>query len=129
MKIEAKNLHVLNGNRTDNLLALSDLSLDGAFVVKGVRVLQSDKGPFVSLPSYKDREGKYQDVVFPVTKEGREAVNKTVLDAYAQALEKGHEAEAPEAEQGDHRKESPDQAPPRVILRHQAQPENAGIER
>ena len=82
MKIEAKGMHVFEG-RSDNLLGICDVRLgDGEFVVKGVRVLDSEKGPFVSLPQYKDREGKYQDVVFPTTKEGREQLNHAVLQEY-----------------------------------------------
>lgn len=34
------------------------------------------------MPQYKDKADKYQDVVFPITADGRKAVNEAVLNAY-----------------------------------------------
>lgn len=92
MRVEAKNMHVL-GTPKGNVLALCDLSLGGEFVVKGVRVLQGKEGPYVTMPQYKDKADKYQDVVFPITADGRKAVNEAVLNAYRELTqEKAAEA-------------------------------------
>lgn len=65
--------------------------LAGAVAIHGIRVMDSRKGLFVSMPnrSYKDSNGntQYSDIAHAVTKEVREAINKQVLDAYNQALE------------------------------------------
>lgn len=91
MKIEANHMHVITG-REDKLLGICDVNLDGQFAIRGVRVMDSEKGPFVSLPSYRDGEGKFHDVAFPVTKEGREALNKAVLTEYEHHRNKAVEA-------------------------------------
>lgn len=66
--------------------AYASVSFDGAFAVHGIKVCENEKGRFVSMPStsYKDRNGesKYSDTFHPITKEAREALNQSVLNAY-----------------------------------------------
>ena len=83
MQIEARNMHTFQG-RSDNLLGICDVRLGehGEFAIKGVRILDSEKGAFVSMPQYKDKDGKYQDIAHPTTKEGREQLNQAVLAEY-----------------------------------------------
>ena len=68
-----------------NVLANASVTLNGCFAIRGVRVMDGEKGPFVSMPSYKGRDG-YKDICFPCTKEYRQQFQQTVLDAYQQAL-------------------------------------------
>ena len=68
MKIDVK-IHAL---RTEgSRLADASVCLDDCFAVKGVRIVNGSNGPFVSMPSYKGRDG-YKDVCFPCTKEFRQ---------------------------------------------------------
>ena len=48
--------------------------------------MESSKGLFVSMPSYRAGNGEYKDICFPVTKEARQEFDNAVLDAYQQAL-------------------------------------------
>lgn len=61
--------------------AIGTLVVNGEFAVHGVKVVDGKNGLYVAMPSEK-RNGEYQDVVFPVTKEARSAINSAVLDAY-----------------------------------------------
>lgn len=67
------------------LLANASITLNGCFAVRGVKIVQGEHGPFVSMPSYKSG-GEYKDVCFPVTKDFREQLHATVLEAYQQEL-------------------------------------------
>lgn len=67
------------------LLATASVSLNGCFAVRGVKIVQGAHGPFVSMPSYKSG-GEHKDVCFPITKEFREQLHATVLEAYQQEL-------------------------------------------
>lgn len=74
-------------DKPDSMIkAYASVSFDGAFVVHGIKVCENEKGRFVSMPStsYKDRNGetKYSDTFHPITKEAREALNQSVLNAY-----------------------------------------------
>ena len=66
------------------LLAFASVKLGGVFAVNGIRIYDTEKGPFVSMPSTKGQDGKYHDICCPTTKEMREALNTAVLGAYQQ---------------------------------------------
>lgn len=71
-----------------NVLAYADVNFGGSFVIKGIKVMDSEKGPFVSMPNYKTNkitdEGKeiYQDLFFPITAEFRQDLYDNILSAY-----------------------------------------------
>ena len=68
--------------------ALSGLpfSMDDQFTVHGVKVIQTEKGRFIAMPSeaYKDNDGneQFRDVCHPITSEARKAMEDAVLAAY-----------------------------------------------
>ena len=69
------------------LLAFASVNLGGVFAVNNIRIYDSEKGPFVSMPSTKGQDGKYHDICCPTTKEMRQALNAAVLGAYQQEKE------------------------------------------
>lgn len=89
MKIKARIDRMVSGDRVK---AIASVSLDGQFVVKGLRVVDGSKGLFVAPPqsSYKDGEGKnkYSDIFFPISNAGKSSLQDAVLNAYSQELEK-----------------------------------------
>ena len=88
-----------------NTRAYASVNVAGAVAIHGIRVMDSRKGLFVSMPnrSYKDSNGniQYSDIAHAVTKEVREAINKQVLDAYNQALEESQNDGFTEIEDDD----------------------------
>ncbi len=85
MKIscEPKNIRLMDKG---NIMAMANITLDDAFVVSGLKVMNGSKGLFVDMPSQKgtDKDGnvKYYDTAFPLSKELRGDINKAVIDAY-----------------------------------------------
>jgi DNA-binding cell septation regulator SpoVG len=71
-----------------NQLGFASVTLNGGFALTGIKIVQGQNGPFVSMPSTKDREGNYRDIFFPTTKELREKLNGVVLDAHNKAIDK-----------------------------------------
>lgn len=65
--------------------ASASVNINGAFAIRGVKVLESSKGLFVVMPQYKVGS-EYKDICFPCTKESREQFNAAVMKAYEQAL-------------------------------------------
>ena len=51
--------------------AMVSITFDDCFVVSGLRVVEGEKGAFVSMPNRKTAEGEYKDTAFPITKEFR----------------------------------------------------------
>ena len=89
-------------NKPGSVKAFVSVNIDDEFAVTGLRVIEGEKGLFVSMPSRKTEKG-YEDTCFPITAECREKLNRTVIEAYEQKLnqqeakanEKGKEAKKP----------------------------------
>lgn len=82
MQVDVK-IHSLHASGP--VLADASVNLNGCFAVRGVKVVDGSNGPFVSMPSYKGRDG-YKDICFPCTKEFHQQFHQAVLDAYQQSL-------------------------------------------
>ena len=61
--------------------------LDDCFLVKNVRVVEGEKGLFVSLPSRRNVKGEWVEHCFPMTKELRATLSAAVLEAYEAAVQ------------------------------------------
>ena len=75
-----------------NILAYASMNINKAFAIDGIKVLNGEKGIFVSMPSYKGGDGKYHDICFPINKVFREQMNGAVLGEYRQTLQQMQEA-------------------------------------
>ena len=85
----------MNPNDEDNIRATASMTVGGAFAVHGIKVIRSEqKGDFVSMPSYKSKDG-YKDIFHAVTAEAREQMNSTVMAAYEQKLADQTQSESP----------------------------------
>ena len=69
------------------LLGFASINLGGVFAVNGIRIYDTEKGPFIAMPSTKGKDDKYHDICCPTTTEMREAVNTAILDAYQKEVE------------------------------------------
>ena len=84
-----------------NVKAIANVVVNGELAVRGVKVVEGEKGAFVAMPS-KKMGRDYADVAFPITAEARTALNNAVLKSYEQLMsspEKTLKTEVPAAEQ------------------------------
>ena len=74
-----------------NVKAIASVSLDGMFVVKGLKVMDGKKGLFVSMPqeSYPGKDGQKQhsNTFFALTNSAKMQLQEVVLDAYKLTLD------------------------------------------
>ena len=66
--------------------AFASVTIGDAFAVHGIKIVEGEKGLFVSMPQRKEGD-EYRDVFHPITAEAREELNKKILDAYEQKLQ------------------------------------------
>ena len=70
--------------------AFASATIGGAFAVHGIRIIESDKGRFISMPqeSYqKNGETRYNDTFHAITTDARTALVEAVNEAYEQKLQ------------------------------------------
>ena len=91
MKTTVKINKTFNGE--GNLKGIASVNFDDCFAVTGIRIIDSQKGLFVSMPNRKVSDTEYKDICFPVNKEFREELNNAVLNAYHQKMEESQDHE------------------------------------
>lgn len=64
--------------------ATASVNLNDCFAIRGIRLLESEKGMYIGMPSYKAGNGEYKDICFPVTAEFRKQLQEAVIEAYEQ---------------------------------------------
>lgn len=80
-----------NQNR---LKAVASITINDAFAVHELRVIEGSKGIFVAMPSRKNKSGVFKDVAHPINSETRALIEAVVLEKY-------HETPEPEKELAD----------------------------
>lgn len=97
MKVSEVRLTLINSETA--FKAIGSFTLDEAFVVKGVRVVENKNGQnFVSFPSREKQDGTYEDVAFPLSKELYAEITGAVLNEYQKLSETKVQEQAPEPE-------------------------------
>jgi stage V sporulation protein G len=77
--IKVVRLHRLEGESKTK--AFCDVAI-GDYIVKGLRIVQGQKGLFLAMPQEKGKDGKWYDTFLPFTKEARQSLCDVVLAAY-----------------------------------------------
>ena len=71
--------------------AFASVTIGGAVVVHGVRIMNSAQGLFVAMPAnvYVDDNGEkhFNEIAHPISKEARTLLNNKVMEAYHQSLD------------------------------------------
>ena len=92
----------LIGRENSNVKAIASINM-GGFAVHGFRIMDSQKGLFIAMPSnsYTDGHGEtqYTDIFHPITKESREELINKMKAAYEQAVENLQNKEQGETEE------------------------------
>lgn len=67
--------------------AIVSLILDGDFAVHDLKVIEGVERMFVAMPNRRSEEGRFQDIVHPISSEARAQLEEVVLAKYREALE------------------------------------------
>ncbi len=68
--------------------AFASVSMNGLIAIRGIRVVEGEKGIFTSMPQSRDREGGYHDIAFPLSADLRRELSGAVVAAYREAVKK-----------------------------------------
>ena len=75
-------------NSENRMKAVASVTFDNEFAVHDIKVIESQNGLFIAMPSRKTPNGEFKDIAHPINKDTREKIQNAILEAY----------EAPEAE-------------------------------
>jgi stage V sporulation protein G len=66
--------------------AIVSVTIDDAFVVHDVKVVDGQNGLFVAMPSRKTPAGEFRDIAHPISQQARDIIQTKVLDKYLEVL-------------------------------------------
>jgi stage V sporulation protein G len=69
-------------NTDGKMKAIASITIDDAFVVRDIRVIEGQNGLFVAMPSRKTPDGEFRDIAHPITPEARELIQTAILKEY-----------------------------------------------
>lgn len=64
------------------VLAMVSITINKEFVLTGFRLVNGKNGPFLSSPSYLNKDGNYKDYSYPLTAELRAYLTDTAVKLY-----------------------------------------------
>lgn len=64
------------------LKAYATMVFDNCFIVRDMKIIKSDKGLFVSMPSRRKKDGSFKDIVHPLNSETRKMIEERVILEY-----------------------------------------------
>jgi len=68
------------------LRAVVSVTIDDMLAVHDIKVVQGDERLFVAMPSRKDENGVFRDIVHPIAASSRKLIEETILEAYEKQL-------------------------------------------
>lgn len=83
IQLKVDRIHKLSDNGP--MKAFVDLSINDVLVIKGLRVVQGQKGLFVSMPQEQGKDKRWYDSIRCLSSEIRDRINEKVLTAYREA--------------------------------------------
>jgi len=99
MKITEINVNLRDEER---LKAFVNITFDDVFVIRGLKVIEGNRGLFVCMPSRRLEDGSHRDVAHPISNEFRQEIERRVMAAYwAEAGAGGPVPEAVRPEDAD----------------------------
>lgn len=71
------------------LKAYATIVFDDSFILRDLKIIEGNKGLFVSMPSRKRKDGTFRDIVHPLNIETRQLIENAVINEYNRAVDSG----------------------------------------
>ncbi len=71
------------------LRALVSVTLDNDFAVHDIKVIEGPERLFVAMPSRREENGVFRDIVHPITPDSRKYMEEMILDEYQRRRDVG----------------------------------------
>ena len=86
-------------NSENRMKAVASVTFDNEFVIHDIKVIESQNGLFIAMPSKKTPTGEFKDIAHPLNQETREKIEKAIFEAYNNAPEPEETATAEDSEE------------------------------
>ena len=87
--MEITEVKVYLAKESGRLKAYATIVFDNCFIVRDLKVIEGDKGFFVSMPSRRRKDGTFRDIVHPLNAETRKMIEDHITEEYKKVAASG----------------------------------------
>lgn len=77
---------VFPSQESGRLKAYATVVFDNDFIVRDLKVIEGNKGLFVSMPSRRKKDGSFRDIVHPLNSETRSMIEQSIIAEYERVV-------------------------------------------
>ena len=81
-KLEITEVKVFPARENGKLKAYATIVFENCFIIRDLKVIEGEKGYFVSMPSRRRKDGTFRDIVHPLNSEMRQMVEDFIIKEY-----------------------------------------------
>ncbi len=80
--MEITEVKVYPVKESGRLKAYATVVFDNCFIIRDLKVIEGDKGFFVSMPSRRRKDGSFRDIVHPLDSDTRKIIEDRIITEY-----------------------------------------------
>jgi len=80
--MEITDVRVRKIDSDGKMKAVVSVTFDNEFVVHDIKIIESQNGMFIAMPSRKAPDGEFRDIAHPINAETRAKIQDAILDKY-----------------------------------------------
>lgn len=81
---------------SSRLRAYATVVFDNCFIIRDLKVIEGEKGLFVSMPSRRRKDGTFRDIVHPLNSETRKMIEDSIIEEFNRSAAQGGSAHTEE---------------------------------
>lgn len=79
--MEITNVKIIK-TEMNRVKGIASITIDNCFVVHNIKIIESQNGLFIGMPSVKTADGTFKDIAHPINAEARDKIQKAILEEY-----------------------------------------------
>jgi stage V sporulation protein G len=84
--MEITDIRIRKIDTEGKMKAVVSITFDNEFVVHDIKVIESQSGLFIAMPSRKTPDGEFRDIAHPINAETREKIQSVILEKYESSV-------------------------------------------
>jgi stage V sporulation protein G len=80
--MEITDIRIRKIDAEGKMKAVVSVTFDNEFVVHDIKVIESQNGLFIAMPSRKTPDGEFRDIAHPINAITREKIQKVILEKF-----------------------------------------------
>lgn len=80
--INITNVKAIKTEDNYKVKGIASITIDDSFVVHDIKIIETQSGLYVAMPSRRMPSGEFKDIAHPINAETRELIQKAILSEY-----------------------------------------------